>query len=139
MDRSRSGPEDDRIDAARPAWPRRISRQKGGSLAGHLRAFRDGRNGSGGGDTGMNRRLGLLVGSVAIIAAACSSNSGGSPAASAGAPSAAASAAASAGGSAAAAGSGGAGCTVGVSWNNFQQPRWAAHDKPNIQKTVEAA
>ncbi|MEP6639007.1 MAG: substrate-binding domain-containing protein, partial [Chloroflexota bacterium] len=29
-------------------------------------------------------------------------------------------------------------CTVGVSWNNFQQPRWAAHDKPNIQKTVEA-
>jgi len=25
-----------------------------------------------------------------------------------------------------------------VSWNNFQQPRWAAHDKPNIQKTVEA-
>jgi D-xylose transport system substrate-binding protein len=33
----------------------------------------------------------------------------------------------------------GAGCTVGVSWNNFQQPRWAAHDKPNIQKTVEDA
>jgi D-xylose transport system substrate-binding protein len=29
-------------------------------------------------------------------------------------------------------------CTVGVSWNNFQQPRWAAHDKPNIQQTVEA-
>ena len=29
-------------------------------------------------------------------------------------------------------------CTVGVSWNNFQQPRWAAHDKPTIQKTVEA-
>jgi D-xylose transport system substrate-binding protein len=62
---------------------------------------------------------------IAIIAAACSSSGGGSPAA-------------SAGGSAAAAGSGGAGCTVGVSWNNFQQPRWAAHDKPNIQKTVEA-
>jgi D-xylose transport system substrate-binding protein len=31
-----------------------------------------------------------------------------------------------------------AGCVVGVSWNNFQQPRWAAHDKPNIQQTVEA-
>jgi D-xylose transport system substrate-binding protein len=27
---------------------------------------------------------------------------------------------------------------VGVSWNNFQQPRWAAHDKPGIQATVEA-
>ena len=25
-----------------------------------------------------------------------------------------------------------------MSWNNFQQPRWAAHDKPNIQSTVEA-
>src|SRR3954451_22615453 len=33
--------------------------------------------------------------------------------------------------------SGGA-CTVGVSWNNFQQPRWAAHDQPNIKQTVEA-
>ena len=40
--------------------------------------------------------------------------------------------------SAAAAGSAARGCTVGVSWNNFQQPRWAAHDKPNIQKTIEA-
>ncbi len=93
----------------------------------------------------MNRRFGLLIGTVAIIAAACSSSSS-SPSATAGAtaaateaPSAAASAAASAGSSAAAAGSGGAGCTVGVSWNNFQQPRWAAHDKPNIEKTVEAA
>jgi D-xylose transport system substrate-binding protein len=31
-----------------------------------------------------------------------------------------------------------AACTVGVSWNNFQQPRWAAHDQPNIKSTVEA-
>ena len=31
-----------------------------------------------------------------------------------------------------------AGCTVGVSWNNFQQPRWAAHDKPHPED-VEAA
>jgi len=28
-------------------------------------------------------------------------------------------------------------CTVGVSWNNFQQPRWAATDQPNMKKTVE--
>jgi len=27
---------------------------------------------------------------------------------------------------------------VGVSWNNFQQPRWAAHDEPNLKDTVEA-
>ncbi|HUG48372.1 MAG TPA: substrate-binding domain-containing protein [Candidatus Limnocylindria bacterium] len=30
-------------------------------------------------------------------------------------------------------------CIVGVSWNNFQQPRWAAHDEPGIRDTVEAA
>jgi D-xylose transport system substrate-binding protein len=29
-------------------------------------------------------------------------------------------------------------CNVGVSWNNFEQPRWAATDKPSIQQTVEA-
>jgi len=73
------------------------------------------------------RRLASLVGATAIIVAACSSS--GSSSAPASAP---ASAAASGGGT------GGAGCTVGVSWNNFQQPRWAAHDKPAIQQTVEA-
>ena len=25
-----------------------------------------------------------------------------------------------------------------VSWNNYQQPRWAKNDEPNIKKTVEA-
>ena len=84
------------------------------------------------------RRVGPLLATVAIVAAACSS-SGASTApttAATAAPPASvapASAAASGGGSAAA-----SGCVVGVSWNNFQQPRWAAHDKPNIQKTVEA-
>jgi D-xylose transport system substrate-binding protein len=29
-------------------------------------------------------------------------------------------------------------CVVGVSWNNFQQRRWAATDKPNMQGTIEA-
>jgi hypothetical protein len=72
----------------------------------------------------MNRRLGLLVGAVAVIAAACSSSGSGGAPPRVDRPRPA--------------GSGGAGCTVGVSWNNFQQPRWAAHDKPNIQKTVEA-
>jgi D-xylose transport system substrate-binding protein len=67
------------------------------------------------------RRLAAVVGTVAVVFAACSSSS--SP-----------SAAAGGGGSGS-----GAGCTVGVSWNNFQQPRWAATDKPNIQKVVEDA
>jgi D-xylose transport system substrate-binding protein len=29
-------------------------------------------------------------------------------------------------------------CNVGVSWNNFEQPRWAATDKPNMQATIVA-
>jgi D-xylose transport system substrate-binding protein len=64
------------------------------------------------------RRVGPLLAAIAILTAACSSGGGASPAASA-------SAAAS-------------NCIVGVSWNNFQQPRWAAHDEPNLKSTVEA-
>ena len=62
------------------------------------------------------RRLAVVTAVAALILAACTSQSPG----------------ASAGASAAVA------CTVGVSWNNFQQPRWAAHDKPNLKKTIEA-
>ncbi|MBI2775711.1 MAG: substrate-binding domain-containing protein [Chloroflexi bacterium] len=61
------------------------------------------------------RKLAVLPAVAAVILAACTSQSPG----------------ASAGGSAA------AGCVVGVSWNNFQQPRWAAHDEPNLKKVVE--
>ncbi len=65
------------------------------------------------------RRLAVLTAAAAVTLAACTSSSPG----------------ASVGGSAGA--SAGAGCTVAVSWNNFQQPRWAAHDEPNLKKTVE--
>lgn len=27
-------------------------------------------------------------------------------------------------------------CDVGVSWNNFEQPRWAAKDRPNMEATI---
>jgi len=43
----------------------------------------------------------------------------------------------SAGGSPSAGGSAG-GCIVGVSWNNFQQPRWGATDKPKMKQIIEA-
>jgi D-xylose transport system substrate-binding protein len=33
---------------------------------------------------------------------------------------------------------GGGDCIVGVSWNNFQQPRWARTDKPAMQEAIEA-
>ena len=61
------------------------------------------------------RRLAALMGAVVVVLAGCG---GGSPSAS---------------------GATASDCTVAVSWNNFQQPRWAAADKPNIQKVVEDA
>jgi D-xylose transport system substrate-binding protein len=70
----------------------------------------------------INRRLASLAAVAVIVLAGCSSNGASSPPGG------------SAGGSA-----GAKACTVGVSWNNFQQPRWAAHDKPAIQKVVTDA
>ena len=78
----------------------------------------------------MIRRLASISAIAALVLAACSS-----PGTATTAPTTAASAPAS---GAASAPASQAACTVAVSWNNFQQPRWAAHDKPNIQKTVEA-
>jgi D-xylose transport system substrate-binding protein len=83
------------------------------------------------------RRFAALAGATAILVAACSSSGSSSAPASAAPESAApASQAASEAPSESAAASAAA-CTVGVSWNNFQQPRWAAFDKPGIQSTVE--
>jgi D-xylose transport system substrate-binding protein len=75
------------------------------------------------------QRLGALLAIVAIGLAACGNGSS-------------ASASASASGDAsesAAATTGAADCTIAVSWNNFQQPRWAAADEPNIKQVVEDA
>jgi D-xylose transport system substrate-binding protein len=70
--------------------------------------------------------------SVVFVLAACTTGGGTSaaPTTAASAPAASAPAASEPAPSPVA-------CTVGVSWNNFQQPRWAAHDQPNIKKTVE--
>jgi D-xylose transport system substrate-binding protein len=35
-------------------------------------------------------------------------------------------------------GGGGEGCTVGVSWNNYQEERWAKWDEPALQAAIEA-
>ena len=64
------------------------------------------------------RRMAASLGIISLVFAGCTAEPGGSP------------------------GDGGDGgeadCSVGVSWNNFQQPRWAATDQPNIRDTVEA-
>jgi D-xylose transport system substrate-binding protein len=84
----------------------------------------------------INRRIGLLVATLAIVAMACSSG-GATTAPQSQAP--ASEAPVSEAPTSAAPGSAAAGdCTVAVSWNNFQQPRWAAHDEPGIKDTVEA-
>jgi D-xylose transport system substrate-binding protein len=85
----------------------------------------------------LDRRIGLLVATLAIVASACSSGGTATTAPESEAPAseAPASAAPPPSGSAAAGGD----CTVAVSWNNYQQPRWAALDEPGIKDTVEAA
>jgi D-xylose transport system substrate-binding protein len=77
----------------------------------------------------MIRRLASITAIAALALSACTSGGGGATTA----PTTGASApAASASGGAAA-----TDCTVAVSWNNYQQPRWAKNDQPNIKKTVE--
>ena len=75
----------------------------------------------------LNRRFAALAGVVAIAAAACTPAASTAPSASTGAASPPASAPASAAADQ---------CVVGVSWNNFQQPRWAAKDRPSMQRVV---
>jgi len=83
-----------------------------------------------------NRRMLALSLSGVLALAACTSSGGG--AATSAPSSAAPSESAAASGSASASASTGAtDCTVAVSWNNYQQPRWAKNDQPNIKKTVE--
>jgi D-xylose transport system substrate-binding protein len=80
----------------------------------------------------MIRRLASITAIAALTLGACTSGGGAATTA----PTTAATAPASAPAASGSAAAGGA-CTVAVSWNNFQQPRWAATDQPNIKKTVE--
>ncbi len=61
------------------------------------------------------RRLAALAGAAAVIVTACSTG----------------------GGTAAPSGGAGADCTVGVSWNNYQEERWAKWDEPALKKAIE--
>lgn len=65
------------------------------------------------------RRLAAILGIGALVLAACGGGGGGE--------------------SAAASGGGESDCTVGVSWNNYQEERWGLRDEPNIQAALEEA
>ncbi len=90
------------------------------------------------------RRLAPLVMGSALVFGACGSSgggsSGGATTAAGGAATTAAGGAATtaAGGAATTAAAGGGGCKVGVSWNNYQEERWAKFDEPAIKAAVAA-
>jgi D-xylose transport system substrate-binding protein len=69
----------------------------------------------------MIRKVAALAAAAGLIVVACSSSS--TPA-----PSAAPSESAAAGGD----------CVVGVSWNNYQEERWAKWDEPALKAAIEA-
>ncbi|MFZ9629378.1 MAG: substrate-binding domain-containing protein [Ilumatobacteraceae bacterium] len=66
------------------------------------------------------KRLGMLVAVSALALAACGGSDSTSDTTTAG-------------------GGGEGGCTVGVSWNNYQEERWAKWDEPAIKAAIEAA
>ena len=66
------------------------------------------------------RRLAAILGVLALVLAAC--GGGGT---------------ASEGAGESAGGGGESDCTVGVSWNNYQEERWALRDEPNIQAALD--
>jgi D-xylose transport system substrate-binding protein len=78
-----------------------------------------------------HRRLGGTLTALAIVLTACTSG-GGATASPSSAATPAGSTAASPSGSAAGE------CLVGVSWNNYQQERWAKADEPAIQAALTA-
>ena len=69
------------------------------------------------------RKLGLLAATAALVLAACGGDDSSSSSDASAAPS----------------GASGGGCTVGVSWNNYQEERWAKWDEPAIKAAIEAA
>ena len=87
------------------------------------------------------RRSAALVMGAAMLFAACGSDSGSSSdTTAAGAETTAAAGGettAAAGGETTAA-AGGGDCVVGVSWNNYQEERWAKFDEPAMQAAIEA-
>jgi len=82
----------------------------------------------------MIRRLASITAIAALTLGACTSGGGG---AATSAPTTAASAPASAPAASGSAAAGGA-CTVGVSWNNYQEERWAKWDEPAIKEALAA-
>jgi D-xylose transport system substrate-binding protein len=95
----------------------------------------------------ISRRVAAIVPAIVIALAACAPGGGGATQPPAASPSPGDGATASPGdgataspgdGATASPGAGTGECVVGVSWNNYQQPRWAKADEPAMQAAIEA-
>ena len=92
----------------------------------------------------MKRRLWALVAVIAILIAACGGDEGGGttePGAdttAAGATTTEAAGATTTAGGASTTAAAGGDCVVGMSWNNYNEERWAKHDEPAIVAALEA-
>ncbi|HEU4915504.1 MAG TPA: substrate-binding domain-containing protein [Acidimicrobiia bacterium] len=93
----------------------------------------------------MKRRLWALVAVIALLIAACGGDEGteDTTATTAGGATTTAAAeptttAADGGATTTAAAGGDGDCLVGMSWNNYNEERWAKHDEPAIQAALEA-
>ena len=88
------------------------------------------------------RTAALIMGAALVLVAACGDDddSGGASSATTAAGGAAATTTAAGGAATTTAGSGGGGgeCVVGVSWNNYQEERWAKWDEPALKEAIEA-
>jgi D-xylose transport system substrate-binding protein len=80
-----------------------------------------------------------MAASALVVVAACSTGGGGATTApGTSAPGTSAPGTSAAGTSAPATGGGTEGCTVGMSWNNYQEERWAKWDEPALKAAIEA-
>ena len=77
------------------------------------------------------RRLGVFAATLVVVAAACNTGGGATPAPTQGGAATPAATAGATGGTS-------EGCTVGMSWNNYQEERWAKWDEPALKAAIEA-
>jgi D-xylose transport system substrate-binding protein len=73
------------------------------------------------------RRLGVFAATLMVVAAACNTGGGATTAPATSAPETSAPATGATGE-----------CTVGMSWNNYQEERWAKWDEPALKAAIEA-
>ena len=86
----------------------------------------------------VRRSAALIVGAALVLVAACGDDDDDDSGAAATTAAGGSAPAAGTTGSAPAGSGGGGDCVVGVSWNNYQEERWAKWDEPALKAAIEA-